>query len=149
MRNLISAGAVLLLLAGSAAAQQSRTDRMVQSAVKWDSNGDMVFTCDEWKLHLGKIFAAADKNRDGFVDAQEFAAVRSADIQFQDADLGYFDDNRDGKLSRAEFVDKPSQFFLRFDLNRDCKVTLDEIGEATRGGTSTDRSKPVLPGPAR
>jgi Ca2+-binding EF-hand superfamily protein len=47
-----------------------------------------------------------------------------------DADFGYFDENQDGKISRSEFVGKPSQFILRFDSNGDCRVTSDELRAA-------------------
>ncbi len=146
-------GTVLLLVAstGLAAAQSSSSssfspqsahvNRMVQSASKWDANGDAIYTCEEWKAHVTKIFNAADKNRDGFVDAQEFKAIRDADVQFKEAELGYFDDNRDGKLNRAEFIDKPSQFFLRFDRDKDCKVTMDEISNVS----APPRTGPVEP----
>jgi hypothetical protein len=46
---------------------------------------------------------------------------------FADADFGYFDENQDGKITRAEFVDKPSEFILRYDKNSDCRVTQDEM----------------------
>jgi Ca2+-binding EF-hand superfamily protein len=46
---------------------------------------------------------------------------------FADADLAYFDDNKDGRVSRDEFINKPSPFFQRFDRNHDCKVTPDEL----------------------
>jgi Ca2+-binding EF-hand superfamily protein len=47
-----------------------------------------------------------------------------------DADFGYFDENQDGKITRKEFVEKPSAFILRFDRNGDCRVTADEIRAA-------------------
>ncbi len=114
-------------------------DVLLRSANRWDANGDQVYTCDEWKRYLGDMFTKADRNRDGFVDSQEFRVIQEADPQFKDAGLGYFDDNGDGKLSRSEFVDKPTPFFLRFDLNRDCKVTLDEVMEQV--GRESDGSK--------
>jgi Ca2+-binding EF-hand superfamily protein len=102
-------------------------ERMIRFANAWDANNDQVYTCDEWKKFLTDIFNKADRNRDGFVDPQEFTAIQDATAQFKDAAFSYFDDNRDGRVSRAEFVDKPNPFFLQFDRNRDCKVTLEEI----------------------
>jgi hypothetical protein len=32
---------------------------------------------------------------------------------FKDAGPGYFDNNRDGRLSRGEFVDKPNPLFAK------------------------------------
>lgn len=43
---------------------------------------------------------------------------------------GYFDEDQEGKITRKEFVEKPSAFIRRFDRNGDCRVTADEI-EAT------------------
>jgi EF hand domain-containing protein len=149
-----SAWALLILLAASlvAAAQEKRPADMTTSAARsrgydpyltwasvWgDREGRGVYTCDEWKRYVGKLFDQADRNRDGFVDAKEFEAIRKADPMFKDADIGYFDDNRDGRLSRAEFVNQPNPFFARYDKKGTCRVTIDEImdqanAEAPRG----------------
>jgi hypothetical protein len=58
-------------------------------------------------------------------------AIRKAHAMFKDADLGYFDDNRDGRLSRGEFVDKPNPLFARYDKKGTCRVTLDDIANAS------------------
>jgi hypothetical protein len=101
----------------------------------WDSNHDGVYTCDEWKSFVDRIFTLADRNHDGKLDPSEFETVRRADATLADADFGYFDENQDGKITRKEFVEKPSAFILRFDKNGDCRVTADEIkaGTAPKG----------------
>jgi Ca2+-binding EF-hand superfamily protein len=96
----------------------------------WDANHDGVFTCDEWKKYADRIFTSADRNRDGKLDPSEFESVRKADAMLADADFGYFDEDQDGKITRKEFVEKPSAFILRFDRNGDCRVTPDEIKAA-------------------
>ena len=73
-----------------------------------------------------------DRNRDGHLDPSEFTTVRRAGTAFAEADFGYFDENQDGKITRSEFVDKPSEFILRFDKNGDCRVTQDEMKGARR-----------------
>jgi Ca2+-binding EF-hand superfamily protein len=93
----------------------------------WDANRDGVFTCEEWKNYLDRTFTLADRNRDGHLDATEFATVRKAGGMLAEADFGYFDENQDGKITRGEFVGKPSEFILRYDRNGDCRVTPDEI----------------------
>jgi len=93
----------------------------------WDANHDGVYTCAEWKSYLDRVFTLADRNRDGYLDQSEFATVRKAGGILADADFGYFDENQDGKISRNEFVNKPSEFILRYDRNGDCRVTPDEI----------------------
>jgi len=97
----------------------------------WDANRDGIFTCDEWKGFVDRIFTLADRNRDGKLDKAEFATVQKADAALADADFGYFDENQDGKIARKEFVDKPSAFIMRFDRNGDCRVTGDEIRATT------------------
>lgn len=127
-----------LLLTGSprALAQSApppAQDGMLKNGLPaWDANQDGIYTCDEWKSHLDRIFTLADRNRDGHLDATEFATVRRADSALADADFGYFDENQDGKITRNEFVNKPSEFILRFDRNGDCRVTPDEMKAATQ-----------------
>ena len=140
MRNAICMLFLLLLPWGAAAQQGNRAETTTAAsrargydpyltwATVWgDRQGRGVYTCEEWKAYVGKLFDQADRNRDGSVDAKEFEAIRKADPMFKDADIGYFDDNRDGKLSRAEFVNQPNPFFARYDKKGTCQVTLDEI----------------------
>ena len=62
----------------------------------WDRNHDGVYTCDEWKSFLDRIFTLADRNRDGILSPSEFTTVQKADATLADADFGYFDENQDG-----------------------------------------------------
>jgi hypothetical protein len=112
------------------------------AAIWGDTKREGVYTCEEWKQYATKVFNDADRNRDGYVDvdAQEFEAIRKADRMFRDADLAYFDDNRDGRLSRAEFVNKPNPFFARYDKKGTCRVTLDDISNVANAGDKPARS---------
>ena len=126
----------LLLTAGHLALAQSdprpAQDGLLRNGPPiWDTNHDGVYTCDEWKSFLDRIFTSADRNRDGNLDRSEFETVRRADATLADSDFGYFDENQDGKITRKEFVNKPSAFILRFDRNSDCRVTPDEIAAAS------------------
>jgi hypothetical protein len=127
---------VALLLTGVPPALTQSASRPAQDALLsngspvWDTNHDGVYTCDEWKKYAERLFTSADRNRDGNLDKSEFETVRKADATLADADFGYFDENQDGKITRKEFVDKPSAFILRFDRNADCRVTPDEIKAA-------------------
>ena len=130
MRAIVSGCAASLLLctaSGFGAAQTTDTNPLLSSATSWDLNGDGIYTCDEWKVFVSKIFDRADQNHDGYVNAQEFKTIQDANPLFKDADFSYFDENHDGRISRSEFVDKPSPFFVRYDKNHDCRVTPDEI----------------------
>jgi EF hand domain-containing protein len=97
----------------------------------WDANHDGVYTCDEWKKYADRLFTSADRNHDGNLDKAEFETIRKADPTLAEADFGYFDENQDGRITRKEFVEKPSAFILRFDRNGDCRVTADEIKAGT------------------
>jgi len=124
-----------LAFAQSAATQPPQDALLKNGPPIWDTNHDGVYTCAEYKSFLDRIFTSADRNRDGNLDPSEFETVRKADPTLADADFGYFDENQDGKITRKEFVDKPSAFILRFDKNGDCRVTPDEIkaGSAPKG----------------
>jgi Ca2+-binding EF-hand superfamily protein len=125
-----------LLLTGMPLALAQSTPRPAQDALLqngppiWDANHDGIYTCDEWKKYADRLFTSADRNRDGNLDPSEFATVQKAEATFADADFGYFDENQDGKITRKEFVEKPSAFILQFDNNGDCRVTPDEIKAA-------------------
>jgi Ca2+-binding EF-hand superfamily protein len=113
-----------------------------QSAPAWDANHDGIFTCDEWKQYATRLFNTADANRDGFLDAKEFETLKRSDPSFKNAEPSYFDDNHDGRVARAEFIDKKSPLFARYDRNNDCRVTAEEL----RGGGSGDgqRVRPTM-----
>jgi Ca2+-binding EF-hand superfamily protein len=116
----------------SLALAQARTDPMLNNGPPvWDANHDGVFTCEEWKSFLDRLFVLADKGKKGFLTRQEFESIKKADPSLAEADFGYFDENQDGKISRKEFVEKPSVFILRFDKNGDCRVTPEELKAAT------------------
>ena len=126
-----------------AAARARGYDPLLTWASVWgDQDRHGVYTCEEWKRYATKLFDQADRNRDGFLEAKEFEAIRKADPMLKDADIGYFDDNRDGKLSRAEFVNKPNPFFAQYDRKGTCRVTLDDVMEATEAAL---KSRPKTP----
>jgi EF-hand domain pair len=135
MRYAGSASAVLLVLCagvGSLLAQSNAdNDPLVTSAQVWDLDHNGIYTCDEWKQFATRIFNMADRNHDGYVDASEFKTIQQAVAIFKEADLAYFDDNHDGRLSRDEFVKKPNPIFARYDKNGDCRVTPQELKDTS------------------
>ncbi|WP_342729232.1 hypothetical protein AAFG07_24685 [Bradyrhizobium sp. B097] len=107
-------------------------DRSPATAAEiWDANHDGVYTCDEWKAYLGRLFDRADRNHDGILTPAEFGGVRRPGSALADADFGYFDENQDGKITRREFIGKPNEFILQNDKNGDCRVTPDELKGST------------------
>lgn len=115
-------------------------DPVRQGAPAWDLNHDGVYTCEEWQIYAGRLFDKADANHDGKLDRKEFATLGKYDPVFRDADMGYFDDDRDGRVSRAEFVGKKSILFGRYDRNGDCRVTPEELS----GGGERKTFAPTL-----
>jgi hypothetical protein len=118
-------------LGASLAWAQGRNDPMLNSPPVWDANHDGIYTCEEWKSFMERLFASGDKAKKGFLTREEFESIKKADPLLAQADSSYFDENQDGKISRKEFVEKPSAFILRFDKNGDCRVTPDELKAAT------------------
>ncbi len=77
------------------------------------------------------IFSTADRFHRGYIDQKLFKIIKYASPIFTNAEFGYFDENGDGRITNAEFVDKPSEFFLRFDKRHDCRVMADEMNPAS------------------
>jgi hypothetical protein len=128
LRNGLAAILVIYAALGPVAGQNvPENDPVVASAHLWDLDHNGTYTCDEWEQYATRIFNLADHNRDGSVDSAEFKTVQQASPVFKEAELAYFDDNRDGRLSREEFVRKPNPLFARYDRNGDCKVTPAEL----------------------
>ena len=126
----------------SASRRPAGNDALVAWAMVWGDVGRTgVFTCDEWKRYATKLFNDADKNRDGYLTSEEFELIRKADPMLKNADLAYFDDNRDGRVSRSEFLDKPNLFFVKYDRKRECRVTYDNIMDVAAESDKT-RERP-------
>ena len=126
----------------SGSRRSTGNDALVAWAMVWGDVGRTgVFTCDEWKRYAMKLFNDADKNRDGYLSAEEFNSIRNADPMFKNADLAYFDDNRDGRMSRSEFLDKPNLFFVKYDRKHECRVTYDNIMDVAAEAEKT-RERP-------
>ena len=90
-----------------------------------------VYSCDQWRRYVTDLFNRADRYHRGYIDEKQFKIIKYASPIFAKADFGYFDDNGDGRVTKSEFVDKPSEFFLRFDKRHDCRVTPDEMNQAS------------------
>jgi hypothetical protein len=111
-------------------APQTANEPIIASLPNWDFNHDGVFTCENWKRYLTQIFNRADRKKRGYIDAQEFEAIKAADLMFAQADFSYFDEQHKGRIARSDFVDRPSPFFLRYDKRHTCRVTRTDINAA-------------------
>src|ERR1700722_309457 len=76
----------MLLLAGVPLAHAQSTPPVPKNGQDaWDLNHDGVYTCDEWKSYVDRVFKIADRNHDGRLDQAEFATIRQKEGPFADA----------------------------------------------------------------
>lgn len=107
------------------------TDRVfLMAAGSWDRNRDNNVTCDEWKAYATELFNGADANADDIVDESEWGNITKTDRMFDTADLSYYDASRDGKVTRAEFVEKPNPAFALLDPGKTCTLSGAQVAGA-------------------
>jgi hypothetical protein len=105
----------------------SAGDPMIGSLPNWDYNHDGIFTCANWKRYMAQIFGQADRKKRGYIDAQEFEAIKAADPMFSTADFAYFDQKGTGRIMRSDFMEWPSPFFARYDTRHTCRVARSDL----------------------
>jgi hypothetical protein len=94
-----------------------------------DANHDGMVSRDEWKAYYERVFAAMDKNKDGFLTSDEFFQTADDNV-IPFATLAYskalrtkemfakIDANGDGKISKQEFVDYQLKVFDTMDTQK-------------------------------
>jgi hypothetical protein len=140
------AAGLLALVSSAALAQQHRShgvpgdaprgpaggggaDDVLATSSEWGGAGG-VYTCEQWKQYLERMFRLADKRKRGFIDAQDFAIIPRASVVFRAASFDYFDMAGKGRVTRAEFLAFPSPFFARYDRKKSCHVFQEELAKA-------------------
>jgi hypothetical protein len=110
-------------------------DVLLATASEWGGAGGL-YTCEQWRQYLERMFRLADKRRRGFIDAQDFAVIPRVSQVFRSASFDYFDMAGKGRVSRQEFLAFPNPFFARYDKRKTCRVTPDDIrrAQAPAGG---------------
>jgi hypothetical protein len=123
----------------------SDTDKVFLSAAgSWDLNRDDIVTCVEWATYGAQLFDAADKGRKGFVTPQEFERIAGTDHMFKVANFKYYDADKDGKVTRTEFIDKVNPAFFYADKDKDCRLTTEELQMSRNLGRSDSAPKPMI-----
>jgi len=159
LRPIPLAFALLAISSASALAQQrpqggggpaaDGSDMVLATASEW-GGAQGVYTCDQWRQYLQRMYAIADKRRRGFFDAQDFEAVRRASPVFRAASFDYFDMAGKGKVTKAEFLAFPSPFFQRYDKRGTCMVRQEELARAGgSGGQRPSDGASAFPGRSR
>jgi Ca2+-binding EF-hand superfamily protein len=109
--------------------------------------GPRELTQDEWDARTRERFARFDKNGDGVIDAAE---LESAFVAGMERRMGWrgrrgqganprqmflqrFDENRDGKVTKDEFLGAVRRRFAELDLNNDGRITDDDLPPMMRG----------------
>ncbi|WP_417671864.1 EF-hand domain-containing protein [Roseibium sp.] len=109
----------------------------------WDLNGDKAVTADEARERRSDVFASFDANDDGFIDAEEYKtfdearandqanhepAGRGARNPANGMRLEVNDNDKDGKVSRDEFLGNAAAWITSIDRNGDGVVTTADFG---------------------
>ena len=113
------------------------------AAGNWDRNKDGNVTCDEWKAYATELFEIGDVERKGFVTPEDWKRIVAIDRMFETVDFKYYDRNGDGKVDRAEFVDRPNRAFEMADRNKDCILTTVELTGARTAGATAPKIVPT------
>ncbi|POF28778.1 EF-hand domain-containing protein [Roseibium marinum] len=111
----------------------------------WDLDSDGEVTVEEARLRRSDVFASFDANDDGYLDAEEyelFDEARALDMaENEPAGMGrgarnpangmrleVNDNDGDGKVSQAEFLDNAPDWIMKIDRNGDGVVSLADFG---------------------
>ena len=134
--------AAFLLSATSVLAQNTPGDQFLQN---WDLDGNGTATIEELREMRGNVFASFDANEDGAIDAEEYVVfdeARAADVGSYQAgqraqmqkvadgmSLPVSDLDKDGKVTREEFLAGADTWFAELDKNADGGITLDDFAK--------------------
>jgi hypothetical protein len=137
--------AVLLLAAlpAIAAPDPESAPRRNSGVMRYDTNKDGFVDKAEWDAGQEARFQQLDTNKDGKLSKEEmFARSRADDRQLERQDRLFrrMDRDRDGFVSRAEFMAHAERNFARCDADKDGRITAAECRQALRRQPA-DRAK--------
>lgn len=139
MRYLLAIGAAATLMPTALHAQDSSL--MLDQLRAADANRDRKITKAELTTFRAANFTRIDRNGDDVLTERDIPAfLRTEGGPIDLAGLtAQFDSNRDGKVSRDEFVNGPTLVFDRADSNRDGVLTIDELDAAVASAKAKGR----------
>ncbi len=118
----------------------------LRAAQTWDLNHDGNVTCDEWRTYALSLFKEADANHDGKLTSEEFARLERLDRLFGVADFKYYDVNRQGFVTQAEFVDRPNPAFVELDKEKTCILKPHQLRVSNTSSNAPRKENPGVPG---
>lgn len=124
-------GLVCVMCAGVAFGQGR--ERPADIFERADSNRDGVIARDEFTAARSTQFANRDRNGDGFIDSTDLgerAAGRPRVTQAMDAMVTQFDADKDGKISKDEFVTGGVKLFDAADTDKNGSLDVKEVEAA-------------------
>jgi Ca2+-binding EF-hand superfamily protein len=154
-----AATAILMTLPAQAAPDthpgtaSSKPARASTGVMRYDTNGDGFVDRAEWNAGQEARFKQLDTNTDGKLTRDELFArtpAAAAAAATANADLGdrqarrqtaYFqnlDSDKDGFVSKAEFMAQASRNFVRCDLDKDGRINTAECRQALQRKTSAE-----------
>lgn len=132
--------AALLLSATAVLAQTSPGNQFMDN---WDLDGNGTATVEELREMRASVFLSFDSNEDGALDAEEYVmfdearqndvnnyeGAQRAQMQKVADRMGLLasDVDKDGKVTREEFLAGADAWFAELDKNADGGVTLEDF----------------------
>jgi len=113
----------------------------IRAAPTWDLNHDGNVTCEEWRQYALSVFKEVDLKRDGKLTPDEFEKLVKIDRLFLTANFAYYDSDKKGYVTQADFVDKPNPAFLELDKEKTCVLKAHQLRAAL-----SDEPKRTNPG---
>jgi len=123
---IVAAGLVLAGFPARADDAMAKHDPRVAFA-ETDTNHDGVIDHAEYQVRITEVFFSADRNKDGFLDAQELKQLIFPD------DFTADDKDRDGRVSLREFLRVRFHDYDVADVNHDGVLSLEEVVAAFEG----------------
>ena len=141
---------IAVLAAGCAGTAPGLSDSIegsfIRAAQTWDLNHDGKVTCDEWRTYAASLFKEADADHDGKLTREEFAKLPKIDRLFEVASFDYYDVDKQGFVTQADFVDRPNPAFIMLDKDKTCVLNSYQLRAATSGEEPKKRENPGIPG---
>lgn len=102
--------------------------RIAARVAAFDKNKDGKLTLDEVPARARRHFWRADANLDGVLTVAEMQKAGERRLRRRLTFVFFrVDVDKDGKISKNEFIDAANRFFRRFDRNHDNTVTREEV----------------------